>query len=87
MGELKRYPEAEAAFREAIRLDPANADAHGNLGIVLGELKRYREAEAAFREAIRLDPANADAQSALAWVLAERKRNRSIMGFVTRLNS
>ena len=46
----KRYSEAEAAWREAIRLDPGNSRAHHNLGVVLHESKRYPEAEAADRE-------------------------------------
>jgi cytochrome c-type biogenesis protein CcmH/NrfG len=28
---VNRYPEAEAAYREAIRLDPRHAEAHDNL--------------------------------------------------------
>ena len=47
---------AEAADREAIRLDPNLALAHNNLGIVLVDRKDLSGAEAAFREAIRLDP-------------------------------
>jgi Flp pilus assembly protein TadD len=31
---MKRPAEAEAAFREAIRLDPASAPAHTNLGAI-----------------------------------------------------
>ena len=52
----ERYTEAEAAYREAIRLGPADASTHSNLGNVLYALERYAEAEAAYREAIRLDP-------------------------------
>ena len=36
----ERYPEAEAAYREAIRLDPALAHARGNLEDVLNAQKR-----------------------------------------------
>ena len=36
---LKRYGDAEAAYREAIRLDPDNAVMHRNLGKTLYELK------------------------------------------------
>lgn len=55
---LKRYEEAEAAYRHAIELDPTYAWPWNNLGILLADpLKRYEEAEAAFRRAIELDPA------------------------------
>jgi Flp pilus assembly protein TadD len=63
---LGRTREAEAAFREATRLDPGLAVAHNNLGVALRQLKRYREAEAAYREAIRLDPGLTLARNNLA---------------------
>ena len=73
----RRFAEAEAAYREAIRLDPANALAHNNLGNVLSSLGRHAEAEAAYREAIRLDPALAiRAQQLSAAVLSDLKRYR-----------
>src|SRR2546430_13067478 len=45
-----------AAYKQAIRLDPANALAHNNHGFALSNLKRYKEALAAYEQAIRLDP-------------------------------
>jgi Flp pilus assembly protein TadD len=69
-----RYTEAEAAYREAIRLDPALADAHNDLGLVLRDTGRLAEAEAAYREAIRLDPDYAIAHNDLGHVLAETGR-------------
>ena len=50
-----------AAYEEAIRLDPQNADAHYNKGNALSELGHYEEAVAAYKEAIRLNPEHADA--------------------------
>jgi len=41
-----------------VKADPANAQAHLNLGINFTQQKLYHEAEAEFREALRLDPAN-----------------------------
>jgi tetratricopeptide (TPR) repeat protein len=58
LDELKRYDEAEAAYRKAIELNPDEATAYSNLGNLLSDenLKRYDEAEAAYRKAIELNP-------------------------------
>jgi tetratricopeptide (TPR) repeat protein len=55
----KRPDEAGDCFRGAIDLDPGNAEAHGNLGIVLQEQGRPDEALAFFRRAVDLKPASA----------------------------
>jgi tetratricopeptide (TPR) repeat protein len=52
----KLWPEAEAQYREAIRIDPSQAWFHGQLGWTLYQQRKYAEAEAACREALRLDP-------------------------------
>jgi serine/threonine-protein kinase len=51
-----RYAEAEAAYREAIRLRPGWAAAHSNLASALNREQKYGESEAACRKAIDLDP-------------------------------
>jgi tetratricopeptide (TPR) repeat protein len=53
-----RHAEGEAVFREALRLDPENAEAHSGLGFVLEALGRLEEAEREFREFVRLAPKN-----------------------------
>lgn len=71
---MKRYPEAEAVYREAIRLDPSLAIAHNNLSRALVKLGRHREAEAAAREAARLNPqfrANAVVTKVNRWITPE----------------
>ena len=65
-----RYADAEAAYREAIRLDPGNADAHNDLGYLFAIVNRRPEAEAAYREAICLNPAHAEARDNLDRLLA-----------------
>jgi Flp pilus assembly protein TadD len=60
-----RYVDAEAAYREAIRLDPGNADAHNDLGYFFVIVNRPLEAEAEYREAIRLNPNHAEAHDNL----------------------
>jgi len=66
--------DAETALREAIRLDPANAQAHANLGRALYATERYPEAETALRKAIRLDPGDAEAHNNLGLVLFDTER-------------
>jgi tetratricopeptide (TPR) repeat protein len=69
-----RFADAEAAYLEAIRLDPNHAYAHNGLGNVLWDVERYAEAEAAYLEAIRLDPNDAYAHNGLGNVLRATKR-------------
>ena len=56
-GEVDR---AEAEFRAALRLDPDDADAHTNLGVVYGLRRQPEEAVREAREAVRLAPDRAD---------------------------
>jgi len=53
------WKRAEAAFREAARLDPSSAEAYRLLGHLLSQLGRHSEADAAMRRARQLDPAAA----------------------------
>jgi len=52
----QRFSEAEAAYREALRLDPTSIHALGNLGNVLLDMHRSHEAEAELRRALHLAP-------------------------------
>jgi predicted O-linked N-acetylglucosamine transferase (SPINDLY family) len=60
---------AVAAYRQAIRLKPDYALAHGNLGNALKDMGQLEEAVASFREAIRLKPDFAEAHSNLIYAL------------------
>ena len=72
-GVRKECPEAQASFREAIRIDPK---AHNNLGVLLQhERKNYAEAEKHFRQAIRIDPKNAVTHSNLGSLLETTNKN------------
>ena len=53
---LHRNEEAANAFRQAVGINPENAQAHSALGSVLGELGRHAEATAAFERALKIDP-------------------------------
>ena len=71
-------PQAAAAFRAAIDLDPTYAAAHAGLALTccgLAELRAmapaeaYAEAKSAALRALAMEPANSDAQAALGAVL------------------
>jgi Flp pilus assembly protein TadD len=50
-------------LRESLRLNPASAPTHYNLGIALSQQQKLAEALAEFREALRLDAGHADAHN------------------------
>jgi tetratricopeptide (TPR) repeat protein len=54
--QLGRLEEAEAALKEAARLDPGAAMPHRTLGALWAHSRRYEEAARAFERAISLDP-------------------------------
>ena len=54
------YQQAIAAYQDALKLDPNDADAFNNLGASLYNARRYREASEAFQNAVRLTPNDAD---------------------------
>jgi tetratricopeptide (TPR) repeat protein len=49
------HEEAEAIWRQVLRLDPSNGAAYENLGNALTNQGRYSEAVAAYRQSLRLD--------------------------------
>jgi tetratricopeptide (TPR) repeat protein len=70
----QKLGDAEAAFREAVRLEPTSALYHHNLGTVLNAQQNYGEAEKEINEAVRLDPNNAVFRQNLEIVRANRRR-------------
>jgi tetratricopeptide (TPR) repeat protein len=61
----RRFVDAEAFFRQALTLDPANASLINNLGVALREQNRKEEARAAFEAAWRINPTNPKARKNL----------------------
>jgi tetratricopeptide (TPR) repeat protein len=59
------YPEAEAAYQQSIRIQPAAATSWQNLGVTLDHLNRPVEAEQSYRKVLELDPKNNVARSRL----------------------
>ena len=72
--ELGQPDEATTSYEEALRLQPAFAEAHNNLGVARREQGQLDQAEASFREALRLKPAYAAAHNNLGQVLSRQGR-------------
>jgi tetratricopeptide (TPR) repeat protein len=64
-----RLAEAVAALREAMKLDPENADLHRELGITFLLAKEWKRARVEMLEAIRHDQTDADAHNGLGYAL------------------
>ncbi len=54
--ELKRYEQAEAALKRALRLEPSRADVHGGIGTLNYKRGLYGQAEQELKRALDLDP-------------------------------
>src|SRR5580692_8459204 len=61
---------SEQEYREAIRCNPDDANAHFNLGLLLAKRGALEEAEEQYRQAIRCNPDDANAYFNLGLLLA-----------------
>jgi len=68
----KQYPEAEAEYREAIRLDPGNSDLHLARGVALGMMTDWDGDIAEQRQALHLNPDNENAHLNLGIALGHK---------------
>ena len=64
----------ESLFRDTLAKNPAAADAHNDLGVILAKRKNYAEATAHFMTAVQFDPNNAGAHSNLGQALAMNRK-------------
>lgn len=62
---LRKFPQAQAAFEDALRLNPRLVQAEVNLGNVLGTQGQDAAAAEHFHRALALDPNSADARRGL----------------------
>jgi tetratricopeptide (TPR) repeat protein len=75
--EAQRTQRARAAFRqnlEAATLNPADASAHYNLGLLHQQRKEFGEARARFQRAVEIDPNETDAHYQLGRIAREEGR-------------
>ena len=70
----QRFDEAEAHYREAIRIKPGYARAFSNLGAALTLQDKYEEAVGYYEKSLQLRPWDAQAHHNLAVTLARLKR-------------
>jgi tetratricopeptide (TPR) repeat protein len=69
-----KFIEAEQEYRQAIKLEPKNAEHYKMLAYVLNAQKKYGEAEPEIREALRLQPDDDQYQRDLADILVYEEK-------------
>ncbi|HOW97914.1 MAG TPA: tetratricopeptide repeat protein [Kiritimatiellia bacterium] len=79
LAHFKRFDEAMACYRNAIRLSPESAVSYGNMGRTLVDMARTDEAVAAFEKALELRPDYAEAHYNLANLLFKDGRPRDAL--------
>ena len=81
--EAQRVQRARASFRqnlEAATLNPADASAHYNLGLLHQQRKEYGEARTRFLRAVEIDPEEADAHYQLGRIARAENRLPEAIG-------
>jgi tetratricopeptide (TPR) repeat protein len=68
----KDHKSVEASFRKAVEVNPNEAEAYINLGIVLYDCGKLEEAIAQYQQALHLDPKRADAHYHLGIIFADK---------------
>jgi tetratricopeptide (TPR) repeat protein len=64
-----QFKDAEREYLRALRLDPADADTHYNLGVLYEQsLKKYRKAASHYRRYLKLRPDADDASEVRIWI-------------------
>jgi len=76
---LRRLPEAEKEYREALQLRPDLPDLHMELGQVYAAASRWAEAEEEFRAETKLRPGNAEAAFRLGSALLEEGKGHEAL--------
>ena len=74
LAEKGRLDEAIPHFEKAVALDPANGDAHANLGRAYAAGQRFDQAIPHYEKALERNPGSAELHSQLGYALANRSR-------------
>lgn len=69
--DARKFAQAEASYRAALRLKARDARAHYGLGNVFTDQQRWDEAEKSYRQALEIAPNSAEALTALSFVLVQ----------------
>ena len=83
LGEMVSSQRARADFKrnlEAATLNPADASAHYNLGLIYQQRRQYAEAKASFARSIEIDPDELDAHYQLGRIAREEGRLGEAIG-------
>jgi tetratricopeptide (TPR) repeat protein len=81
---LRRMPDAEKEYREALKLRPGLPEAHLALGVVYAGAFQWPKAEEQFRMQAKLQPGNAEAAYRLGEALLEQGRVHEARSELTR---
>lgn len=83
-----QWEQAEASFREAVRIDPNRSSTRANFALwLLWVLGRNQEALQQLRIAERMDPLSPEVQSALAFVLISTGRYDEALGHCLKMST
>jgi Tfp pilus assembly protein PilF len=77
----RRLAEAEEKFSQAVRKDPANANAWNGLGWAQQNQGKLADAEQSFRKCLAIDPRQAGAWNGLGWIAKIRKDPDKAIGY------
>jgi tetratricopeptide (TPR) repeat protein len=84
---LKKFPESEKFYRQALLAAPADPDLHRALGRTLLEEEKLSEAEVEFRAVLKSDPRSRDAAQGLVTSLYHQKRYPEAISLLEALTS
>src|SRR6185437_8493218 len=82
LGNLQRYPQAEAAIQKYISLAPKDSRGLSHLGFIYAMEKRYADADKYFQQALQMNPQDTEALAGEGTVLAETKQNAKLVPFM-----
>lgn len=83
LAENKRWDEAIASYKEALRINYRDSSSHNNLGGIYFRLGQMEKAVLHFREALKYDPGNADAHFNMGlWLLKSNDAEGALKEFM-----